>query len=295
MDFESLLYYVVNIKTVTLGMGIILMMTALIVFTIILSSIYFYSKRTGHCMVVLISFGMWIFLMKYTIQYERWVISKFKIPVQTVESGNRIAIEGLMKQRTLILVDIPDEAVTKEELDALLKKKRLKIELLSHSADEKEPWRAKALLNNSPLPTLLAERRSNKTQIAVSSTDALRHTASKLDSVIQYAKWIVAGLCGASLLGQALAGSAVALVFVGLILYFAGSNISDALKVGTTIVPPTITFVVTLLYGGHFKKVIRIQELRRKIQDDGLIFTVFEGNYLFASDLDKRCTDSKKK
>jgi len=28
---------------------------------------------------------------------------------------------------------------------------------------------------------------------------------------------------------------------------------------------------------------------------DGLIFTVFEGNYLFASDLDKRCTGSKKK
>jgi hypothetical protein len=28
---------------------------------------------------------------------------------------------------------------------------------------------------------------------------------------------------------------------------------------------------------------------------DGLIFTVFEGAYLFASDLDKRCTGSKKK
>jgi hypothetical protein len=28
---------------------------------------------------------------------------------------------------------------------------------------------------------------------------------------------------------------------------------------------------------------------------DGHIFTVFEGNHLFTSDLDKKCTGSKKK
>lgn len=80
-----------------------------------------------------------------------------------------------------------------------------------------------------------------------------------MESLLRVAQWSGLGVLGAIFIGQALAGNLLSVALSALIFYFAGSDIQGSLQKGLSWFPPFLTFIVAVVYGGHFRKFYRIQ------------------------------------